>query len=59
MVSLRVAYSSSLHSEKFNIVTMGKSKVVLKVANDTKHASSSTHVAPPTISSYDLVSQLQ
>ena len=40
-VSLRMAESSSSHSKTLNSITRGQSKVVLKVANDPKHASSS------------------
>ena len=50
---------SSSHGETLNVVTRGKYKVVLKVSNSPKNASSSKQVATPSLSSYYLVNQLQ
>lgn len=58
-VTLKVEKSSSSHGETLNVVTRGQSKVVLKVANDPKNSSSSKKVASLSISSYNLVSQLE
>lgn len=58
-VSLRMTNSSSSHGKTLYAITSGKYKVSLKVVNDPKHASSYKQVAPLTISSYDLMSQLQ
>lgn len=58
-VVLRVAELSSLHGETLNTITRRKAKVILKVSNDPKNASSFKKVATLSISIYDLVSQLQ
>ncbi len=56
---LRVADSFSPQSEPLNVVTRGQSKVVLKVSQDPKNASSSKQPKTAKISNYDLVCQLQ
>lgn len=48
--------SSSYPDDMLNVVTRGKSKLVLKLAQDPKNATSSKSVNQPTISTYDLVS---
>ena len=54
-----MADTFSSQSEPLNAITRGKSKVVLKVSQDPKNASSSKQSTTSKISNYDLVSQLQ
>ena len=56
-ISLRVGDSS--HGETLNVVTQDQSKIVLKIPSEPKKLSYSKKMASPSLSNYDLVSQLQ